>query len=390
MKVIVGVASFFFICKAIDCQNISYVPGDLTVRENGLLLSTGLKSKIIAESGKPLPVTDQKFITLPDGAACFPTNEGGWVYVINSEDSDKKGGVGAIYFNSTGQMVDYKVILKNTSRNCSGGKTPWNTWVSCEESRGGQCFECDPNGIHPATKTVLGDKKGGRFEAVAYDEEFNSCVTEDSAKGALRRYTPDKGELEDTLNTTKYWKVLQGNNGSIDYLVLNPDTKCSGSFKWTSNHNVGRSSARKHFPNTEGIEYYNRKIYFTAKKNKVLIALNLQSGFYEATSTTGGLFDGQPDQIKVPTKHIKHLGGTDIMHFTEDFRSSGIHTRDLKNGKFFTVAHSLSHKSETTGIAFSPDMRHFYFCIQKAGLCFDITRVDGLGFGNRTLDVVYW
>ena len=63
------------------------------------------------------------------------------------------------------------------------------------------------------------------------------------------------------------------------------------------------------------------------------------------------------------------------MYFTEDFRSSGIHAQDLTTGKFFTVVHSYTYTSETTGIAFSPDMRHFYFCFQSPGTCFDITRV---------------
>ena len=108
---------------------------------------------------------------------------------------------------------------------------------------------------------------------------------------------------------------------------------------------------------------------------------------HEATSTTSSLFNGQPDQMKVLTKDIKHE--QDIMYFVEDFCSPGIHVRDLKNRKFFTVAHPLSIKSEMTGVEFSPDMRHFYFCFQKPGTCFDVTRVDGLGFSDEAFDIIY-
>ena len=40
----------------------------------------------------------------PDGAAVFAGSDGGWVYVSNSESSSD-GGVGAIYFNSQGEVI---------------------------------------------------------------------------------------------------------------------------------------------------------------------------------------------------------------------------------------------------------------------------------------------
>ena len=127
------------LCNVQKRNPLSYIPGDLTVRENGLILSTGLRSKVIAESGKKVRLTsigsrsNDGFLPRPDGAACFPFPDGdGWVYAINSEEENKNGGVGAIYFDKRGKVTDYKMVLSKTSRNCSGGKTYWNTWVSCE------------------------------------------------------------------------------------------------------------------------------------------------------------------------------------------------------------------------------------------------------------------
>ena len=40
------------------------------------------------------------------------------------------GGVGALMFDVNGDVVQYKMLLKGTTRNCGGGQTPWNTWVS--------------------------------------------------------------------------------------------------------------------------------------------------------------------------------------------------------------------------------------------------------------------
>ena len=74
------------------------------------------------------------------------------------------------YFNKEGKPVDYKPLLRNTSRNCGGGLTPWNTWISCEEVRGGQCWQVDPNpnGVHHKNpkETLLGGGNGGKYETV--------------------------------------------------------------------------------------------------------------------------------------------------------------------------------------------------------------------------------
>jgi hypothetical protein len=77
----------------------------------------------VAEAGQSVnyvngQVSSDFFHKRPDGAACIPTEDGGWIYVSNSEHN--RGGVGAIKFDSQGRVVNYKRILNGTSTNCSG------------------------------------------------------------------------------------------------------------------------------------------------------------------------------------------------------------------------------------------------------------------------------
>ena len=123
-------------------------PGDLKVihSSTGLKLSEGLKVRLIASADTRVALTNgrfsqERFFKDPDGAAVFPRPGGGWYYVINSEQWNRNSGVSTLVFNANGQVEDYQVRIKGTYRNCGGGKTPWGTWVSCEEYANGQCIQ---------------------------------------------------------------------------------------------------------------------------------------------------------------------------------------------------------------------------------------------------------
>ena len=75
-------------------------------------------SPVILENGQK---SELRFHSLPDGAAIIPLKDG-YVYVSNSEMRQGEGGVYAMYFDHDGNVVDYKILLSGTTRNCSGGE----------------------------------------------------------------------------------------------------------------------------------------------------------------------------------------------------------------------------------------------------------------------------
>lgn len=352
----------------------------VTNKDLGIEHSAGISVRLIARTGQKVQFANgekskRSWHSRSDGAGIIPLNpenplEEGYVYVSNSEESDGGGGVYGAYFDKDGNMYDYKALLTGTTDNCGGGLTPWNTWVTCEEYSDGQCWQVDP--INERTKVTKLGGNGGRYESVAVDNRDPNrpvfFTTEDDSEGALRRFEANGNG----------WDALHSNGKTTFLNILKGNT-----FEWTTDEDDGRSSASKHFPNTEGIAVHEGKVYFMTKEFKRLIILDLENMTYE-TEGTGkkfygeGTFGDQPDQNMFgPSRKY--------IYFTEDGGSSpGVYARYGSDGTYFTMFQAIQggmhDDDETAGIALSPDNKRFYATIQHSGYILEFTRDDGLAF----------
>ncbi len=173
-------------------------------------------------NGEPTP-------GLHDGMAAFAGPRGTTILVRNHElnlgdtpevdlhrerpyDARTAGGTTTLWVDAERNLVRAFPSLSGTLRNCAGGRTPWNSWLSAEETalipgekqalnadhdpgveqRHGYIFEVDSAAEELVEPIPL--KAMGRFrhEAVAVDPVTAfAYLTEDRDDGLLYRFRPD-------------------------------------------------------------------------------------------------------------------------------------------------------------------------------------------------------
>lgn len=330
---------------------------------HGLRLPQGFHTRVIARSGDKVGGSDYRWHSAPDGGACFPDGQG-WIYVSNSEIR-KRGGVGAVRFAADATITGAYRILDRTERNCAGGATPWNTWLSCEEVNEGAVFETDPYGkVEAIRRPAMGLF---RHEAAAVDPVRKVVyLTEDEPDGCFYRFVPATWP---SLAAGRLEVLVADGVGPVRWEAI-PDP--SAKDKVTRRQVAGAM----HFDGGEGCVFGADSVWFTTKGDYRVWRVDAAKDLLEIAYDALAIGDDAP---LIAGDNITRTQVGELFVAEDGGRMEVcVIGPDGSVAPFLRVTGQT--ESELTGPAFSPDGSRLYFSSQRGrsgkddgGVTYEIT-----------------
>ncbi|WP_330280148.1 PhoX family protein [Streptomyces sp. NBC_00569] len=417
--------------------------GPLADDPKGLLaLPAGFSYRVITYTGRTTLESGESTPSNHDGTATFEGPRGATLLVNNHEiggartkakypvplaeglvyDPAAAGGCTVVEVRRDGQVAEW-VGIAGTATNCAGGRTPWDTWLTCEETEDkagangmtkdhGYVFEVDP-ADRRANREPKPIKAFGRYahEAVVIDpKRGHAYLTEDASgpNGLLYRWTPPKGfhhgrgklrTLADDAGVLQATRCFDSGGRFVDDLSRATQIGTVYGVDWVDvpDRDARTVSVRKQFADgevtrarkLEGMWWADGGTYIVSSfaREESPVQHDGQVWFYDpkrrtltlkvllgvnADPSKDGAFDG-PDNITVSPygglviaedgNGIQHLFGA-----TDSGRTYPIARNELNIG-----TEQEPEYSEFTGVTFSPDGRTLYANIQTPGIMLAIT-----------------
>jgi uncharacterized protein len=318
------------------------------------------------------------------------------------------GGTTTLVYNPQTQTVETQYLsLAGTSRNCAGGLTPWNSWITCEESveKADGVLEKDHGynfEVPASAKIKLADpvplKAMGRFnhEAVAVDPRTSIVYqTEDRPDGLIYRYLPNTprklakgGKLQvlaitgEPSRDTRNWESLtqpkleKGQSLAVEWLDIDNVESPEDDLR-----HRGKKQGAAVFARGEGMWFGQNEFYFactnggsqqlgqvfryvpsphegTAREKEApgRLELFVESDSIELVKACDNLTIAPwGDLVMCEDQPVSHLVGV------------------TPQGQFYRLGKNVGFQSELAGGVFSPSGDTFFVNIQGPGLTLAIT-----------------
>lgn len=341
---------------------------------------------------------------LPDGfdpELCFDT--GGEFKTLGKKSNAPPftGGTTNLVYNlSTGKVEKQFLSLVGTDRNCAGGVTPWNSWVTCEEPanttsvfglRHGYNFDVPASDNVGITKPVA-LKEMGRFrhEAVAVDPDTGYVYqTEDRGDGVIYRFLPkEKGNLSaggklqalviagkptcDTRNWDKKKPFAKGNRYKVEWIDLDQVDTPEDDLRYRAAKQGAAVFAR-----AEGMWYGSesevgeRSVYFACTNGGKELQGQIFRYFPDDNTIELYLEPNRSDLLR-NADNITISPSSGHLFICEDLGRHS-HIRGVnRDGQIYTFSRnpSTTHQgsSELAGACFSPNGKVMFVNIQNPGI----------------------
>lgn len=386
---------------------------------HGVRTPEGFATRVVAINGElpqpggmsaqwPLPggVGNRPWHIFPDGGGVVPRDNGGWIYISNSEvpgvgsigfTFPELAGlttpienfvpglaqVGTLVFDPDGTIVDSYTILSGTTFNCAGGVTPWKTWLSCEEHPGGLVWECDPyqagQGLACPTLGVFA------HEAIAIDPQHRMLyLTEDMPDGRFYRWIADPSDWPEgagraALQSGRLQVLVVGGDG-VEGALSGPQP-----IHWLDARNPhapqheNRLAESTVFEGGEGVWYFRGIVYFATKGDDRIWAIDVAAQTIEVIYDRATAVAPNDILSGVDNLFVTDQGDVLVAEDGGDMQVVVI----LPDGTLKPLLQVVGQDaSEVAGIAFSPDGRRMYFTSDRGGR-------NGLGGFTNGLGMVY-
>ena len=317
------------------------------------------------------------------------------IYDNGADGTPCCGGTTTIIYNPKSKKIENEYLsLAGTLINCSGGATPWNTWISCEETvevkgrksakNHGYNFEVIPHEKIQLNKAEpLKDMGRFRHEAIAIDPDTSIAYqTEDRDDGLIYKFIPNKkqryiegGKLKTLViqnmmeNDTRNWngeKFVVGKNYKIKWIDLKEIDNPKDDLRYR-----GANQGAAFFARPEGMWYSDNVVYFTCtsggqKKLGQIWKMNVKKNTLEL------MFESNDSNAMRACDNITISPWGDVI-VCEDGRGRDRIIGIKNDGSTYVIAENYLNNSEFAGANFSPDGKILFVNIYSPTMTLAIT-----------------